>query len=272
MNYNALSHIGFIMDGNRRYAKKSNLELKEGYKAGMLQFYSILQWQVSQCIHTTTFFALSLDNAQKRKKEELIAIKNVITTLLEDPQFEKYCKEHKVEIRIKGRYSKDNQEVNEETVKFDREEIIKKSDMNKRELFDMKDQEEELIRNIQKRVKELNSSFDTPQFVVNIALFYDGQEEIAYATQQIAKEVKKGNINIEDITPQIIKEHIYFNDSNFPQVVVRTGQAPRISGFMLFSSAYSEIFFSQKMWPELTTQDLDEIMNWFNRQSRNFGK
>lgn len=260
-----ISHIGFIMDGNRRFAKKNNLPLKEGYEEGMLQFYKVVKWQVQQNIHTTTFFALSLDNSKKRKKEELQTIKSVITKLLENPKFEKFCFEHSIKIQIKGRYFQNNK-VNEEILKLDSKEI------NKKELFEMKKNEEELIRNVEKKVTQLNSSIQEPNFIVNIALFYDGQDEIAAACQKISKLVLNKELSIQDITPEIIKKHLYLNDSNSPEIIVRTGAAPRLSGFMLFDSAYSELYLTEKMWPELNEESLNGILEWFDSQNRNFGK
>ncbi len=255
------------MDGNRRFAKKNNLPLTEGYKKGMLQFYNILKWQVKNNIENTSFFALSLDNAHKRSKEELVTIKEVAKSLF-SPEFEEYCINNQVEIRIKGRYFKNNK-ANEKKIKFDKKSL---THSNKKELLELKNNETEFIEMIEKKAKNVNSKVSNPKFYSNIALFYDGQEEISSTCQEIVQAVLDKEIKIEDITPQLFKEKSYFNNSVSPQIIVRTGDAPRISGFMLFDSAYSELYLTRKLWPELDENLLNEILGWFTTLKRNFGK
>lgn len=255
------------MDGNRRFSKKNNLPLTQGYERGMLQFYNILKWQVKNNIETTSFFALSLDNAHKRTKEELTTIKEVAKSLF-SPEFEEYCINNNIEIRIKGRYFKNNI-VNEEKVKFDEKSLTYS---NKKELLELKNNETEFIEIIEEKAKNVNSKVSNPKFYSNIALFYDGQEEISSTCQEIVQAVLDKEIKIEDITPQLFKEKSYFNNSISPQIIVRTGDSPRISGFMLFDSAYSELYLTKKLWPELDEESLDEILKWFISLKRNFGK
>ena len=289
-----ISHIGFIMDGNRRFAKKNGISIQEGYRAGMLQFFTVLRWVVKHNISISTFFALSLDNAKQRESEELATIKDIVLTLLENKEFEEFCKEKSISIQLKGRYFKDNRvdiELLKEDEKKEQEVLdvysedctnsfstnsFKNSkgikEMNITQKYERYRNEEKLLKDVEERVKNLNESLNYVNYTVNIALFYDGQEEITRACQRISQMVKKGKLQSKDITSKTIKEYSYFNSTPPPQVIVRPGNAPRISGFMLFDLAYSEMYFTPKLWPELIEKDLDDIMTWFSSLKRNFGK
>lgn len=280
-----LNHIGFIMDGNRRYSKKNNLEYKEGYKQGMLQFFNILKWQVISDISTTSFFALSLDNSKKRNSKELETIKNLIVSLLEDPQFEYFCIENGVFVQVRGRYFLNNR-INKELLELDRVREEKNMNSLNKNIVTKKidvelsslgfESENELLESVEKKIIEfeekLFNKFEKPKYYVNIALFYDGVDEIITTTQKIAQKVKEEKLEINDINYELFTQYSYFSNTSAPQIIVRTGDAPRISGFLLFLSAYSELYFTKKLWPELTITDLDEIVTWFSSIQRNFGK
>ena len=273
------------MDGNRRYSKKYNLEYREGYKLGMLQFFKILQWQVASNIQTTSFFALSLDNSKKRSSNELETIKDLILSLLEDPQFEEFCIKNGVFIQIRGRYFKDNR-INTELVEQNRNKEEKNiSQINKTIISKKVDKEisalgfeneDDLLQSVEKKIIEfeekLFENFQTPNYYVNIALFYDGVDEIVTTTQRIAQKVKNNELQVEDISTETFFDLSYFSNTSPPQIIVRTGDAPRISGFMLALSAYSELYLTKQLWPELEENDLNNILLWYKQISRNFGK
>ena len=280
-----LHHIGFIMDGNRRFSKKNNLDYSKGYEKGMLKFFEIIQWQVKENIKTTSFFALSLDNSKKRNVKELQIIKDVISKLLENPLFEDFCVNNGVHINIRGRYFKDNS-INHTLLELDRrnssyentkfaDSLIKKKINNELNQLGFQD-EDELLNLVEEKIKEfelkLFEKYKNPPFIVNIALFYDGIDEIVTTTQKIAQKVKNDELNIEDISAQTFFDLSYFSNTSPPEIIVRTGDAPRISGFMLTLSAYSELYLTKQLWPELEEEDLNQIILWFNSIQRNFGK
>ncbi|MFT4244758.1 MAG: undecaprenyl diphosphate synthase family protein [Candidatus Woesearchaeota archaeon] len=280
-----LHHVGFIMDGNRRFSKKNNLDYSKGYEKGMLKFFEIIQWQVRKNIKTTSFFALSLDNSKKRNSKELETIKNLIISLLEDPLFEEFCIKNGVFVQIRGRYFTNNR-VNKELHKLDRKnEGLKQHNLSKNLISKKVDSqllalgfqsEDELLDLIEKKIIEFENKlfkeFKKPYFSVNIALFYDGVDEIITTTQRIALKVKEKELNIEDISTQTFFELSYFSNTSPPEIIVRTGDAPRISGFMLALSSYSELYFTKQLWPELEEKDLNNILLWYTNISRNFGK
>lgn len=238
-----LNHIGFIMDGNRRFAKKNNLTLKEAYKKGMEQFLDVINFQIQNKIKHTSFFALSTHNYSKRKKEELEPIAELVKEFFNQDEIEEFFLKNKIKISLRG-----NQKGLEE----------------KKEKLD--EEQKSFITTLEKRFDEFNSKLKNPKFFVHVALNYDGQEELVNAFNSLIEKRKK-DISIEDI-----KNNLYFNDVPSPDVIVRPGDAPRISGFLLFDSAYSEMYFSKKLWPELNDTDLENILKWFSNQQRNFGK
>lgn len=239
-----VNHIGWIMDGNRRYAKNKNISLKEGYKQGMEQFLNVLKFQISQDIRHTSFFALSTDNYKKRSEKELKPIVDLIKDFFEDKSIIDFFTQNNFNLTLRG----------------DIEKIEEKETMLKRS-------EKEFLGNLRKKFNQINENVTQPKFFAHIAINYDGHEELVHATKKIIEE----GITPEKITPSLLKEHLYFNDVKAPEIIVRPGNAPRTSGFLLFDSKYSEIYLTKKLWPELNQNDFKEILTWYSNQKRNFG-
>jgi len=235
------------MDGNRRYSKKNEISKKEGYKAGMEQFLNFVKYQVKYEIYETSFFALSVDNYDKRE-EDLKPIGELIRSFFVNDEFEKYFIENKIKICLKG----------------DLEDIERKDKLRGKSIF---------FGELKKRFDKYNLKIgDDFKFRVNIAINYDGHREIVQSFKDILKKIKNGQLNEEDICENTIKKNINFYDSVAPQIIVRPGDAPRTSGFMLWDSKYSEIYLTKKLWPELNEEDFIEIINWYKNIQRNFGK
>ncbi|MCA9486967.1 di-trans,poly-cis-decaprenylcistransferase [Candidatus Woesearchaeota archaeon] len=244
-----MEHLAFIMDGNRRFAKKNGLSLTRGYQKGMEQFLAMVALQVKYGIKETSFWALSTDNYQKRSTDEKQTIFSLMKSFLELKANEQFFKENGIFVRLVG----------------DIEGMQKQEKKNSlgNYLF---------LTEMVSRMKKWNLALGEIRFTVNIALNYGGQDEVLHAVKDIAKEVKKGNLLLEDIDEMCLKKHLYFNESKAPEVIVRSGDAPRLSGFMLWDCAYSEIYFTEKLWPELDEKDFLHILNWFAAQKRNFGQ
>lgn len=242
-----VNHIAFIMDGNRRYAKKQNLSPKEGYEKGLQKLIQFIALQVKYKIPITSFYGLSSDNYKKRSPEELEILFNLTKELYENEELNNFFKEHKIKVNLKGNV----------------DEIIKKEKKNPIR--------NKIITNMQKEFEKRNNSIGKSEFTVNIAINYKGQEEITHAVKEIAKKIESKELSIKSITPKTIKKHLFFTEEP-PEIIVRPGNAPRLSGFMLWDSEYSEIYLTKKLWPELSEVDLMQILNWFKEQNRNFGK
>lgn len=244
-----INHIAFIMDGNRRYSEKNKISMKEGYRKGMEKFLEFVNYQVLYKIKETTFFALSSDNYQKRPEKE----KNILAELCEffskNEQIEEYFLSNNVLINIRGDL-----------------ETVKKNEKNKSgRLINA-------IKALEKKLEEYNEKIKKPSFRVNICINYDGQEEIVNSVKKIIKKIQNEPKKLFKISAKTIKENLYVSNSPAPEVIVRTGNAPRLSGFLLWDSAYSEIYFTNKLWPELNRGDFESILSWYSNLNRNFGK
>lgn len=244
-----VKHIGFIMDGNRRYSVENGLKKSDGYKLGLNQFINFVKYQIKYGIFETSFFALSTDNYEKRGILEKKILYSLIKSFYEDKSLEEFFKLNKIQINIKGDL---------EEIKLNEKNLPKSERMFINELID--------------KFENWNKKLTRIKFKVNICLNYDGQREIVYAIQNICEKIVKGDIDVSDINEDIIKQNIYFNDSFAPEIIVRPGDAPRLSGFMLWDSKYSEIYLTKKLWPALTEEDFVEILDWYSRIKRNFGK
>lgn len=243
-----IQHIAFIMDGNRRFAKKQQLSKEEGYKSGANQLKKIISFQVKHSIYESSFWALSTEN-WKMRQEELNALspalKNLFST--QDKEFEEFCLKHHIALELIG----------------DIEEL-KTSPLCKEFSHE--------ISELETRVATYNTKISSPKFKVNLLLNYGGQQEIIRATKLLCQKVAEKKLSLEEITPQTFKQELYLATSPPPEIIVRPGDALRLSGFMSWDSAYSELYFTHKMWNELDEEELENILLWFSKQKRNFGK
>lgn len=238
------------MDGNRRYAVKNSLEKKVGYKLGMEQFLNFVKYQVKHNIYETSYYALSTENLKNRDSKELKIIGEIISNFFKEGEdIEKFFEENKIKIEIKG-------DINE----------LKK----KESLFSFN--ENKFITKLNDRFEKYNLKLNEIKFKVNICMNYGGQREIVDSFKKIIDQIEKNEIKKEDVNEDLIKKNIYFNSSPAPEIIVRPGDAPRISGFLLWDSQYSEIYLTKKFWPELDENDFLEIIEWYKKLKRNFGK
>ena len=105
----------------------------------------------------------------------------------------------------------------------------------------------------------------------NICLNYGGRDEMKRATQEIAKQVKQGTLEIEDITEELITKNLYSKDAPDPDLMIRTSGELRTSGFLLWQMAYTEFVFLDKLWPDFNEKDLDECIEIYQNRNRKFG-
>jgi len=240
-------HIAFIMDGNRRYAEKNNLTLKKGYNVGMDKFLEFVKLQVTYNIRTTSYFALSSENYIKRPKEEKEVLFDLIKIFSKNSENKSFFISNKIEIKLKGDISELKQK--EKIISFGKS----------------------FIEELENTINSWNKEIQNPKYFVNIALNYNGQKEIVNSVNKILSEINSGKLNENQIDEKIIKKYLWFNEKE-PEIIVRPGNAPRLSGFMLWDSAYSEIYLTEKLWPEMNKEDFENIILWYKNIKRNFGK
>ena len=224
-----LKNIAIIMDGNGRWAKKNNLQIKEGHARGVTALKEIVKESVNQNIESLTVYAFSTEN-WKRPKSEVKSINNLIVNSINNELDELI--EQKVKVRFFGEYS-DFGKKTYEKIKFAEE----KSFINK------------------------------PKLRLNVALGYGGKMDII----NIAREVSRLKINASDINDHTINELSQVPESNI-DLLIRTGGDTRISNFLLYQIAYSEIHFVKKLWPDYSKQDFKRNINKYFNSERRFGE
>jgi len=224
-----LKNIAIIMDGNGRWAKKNNLQIKEGHARGVSALKEIVKESVNQNIESLTVYAFSTEN-WKRPKSEVKAINNLIVNSINNELDELI--EQKVKIRFFGDYSNFGKKTYEK-IKFAEE----KSFINK------------------------------PKLRLNVALGYGGKMDII----NIAREVSRLKIKASDINDHTINELSQAPESNI-DLLIRTGGDTRISNFLLYQIAYSEIHFEKKLWPDYSKHDFKRNINKYFNSERRFGE
>ena len=224
-----LKNIAIIMDGNGRWAKKNNLQIKEGHTKGVSALKEIVKEAVNQNIESLTVYAFSTEN-WKRPKSEIKSINNLIVNSINN-ELEELI-EQKVKVRFFGDYS-DFGKKTYEKIKFAEE----KSFINK------------------------------PKLRLNVALGYGGKMDII----NIAREVSRLKIKASDINDHTINELSQVPESNI-DLLIRTGGDTRISNFLLYQIAYSEIHFVRKLWPDYSKKDFKRNINKYFNSERRFGE
>ena len=224
-----LKNIAIIMDGNGRWAKKNNLQIKEGHTRGVSVLKEIVKESVNQNIESLTVYAFSTEN-WKRPKSEVKAINNLIVNSINNELDELI--EQNVKVRFFGDYSNFGKKTYEK-IKFAEE----KSFSNK------------------------------PKLRLNIALGYGGKMDII----NIAREVSRLKIKASDINDHTINELSQVPEPSI-DLLIRTGGDTRISNFLLYQIAYSEIHFVRKLWPDYSKKDFKRNINKYFNSERRFGE
>ena len=232
-----INHVGIILDGNRRFAKQLMKRPWEGHKYGLLKSIEVIRWVCEAGIKHMTAYALSLENIKTRPKRELSMILRYI-----GKEADNICKDksHVVhEFNVKVRF-------------IGRTNILP----------------EKLQEKI-KSVEKLTSKYTG--HVLNVAVAYGGQQEIVDAVKNILKKGLKGIIKPSDMNEEIMRHHLWTNGQPEPDLIIRTGGEKRLSNFLPFQSAYSELFFLDRKWPEFTKEDFDSVLDEYAKRQRRFG-
>ncbi len=228
-------HIGLIVDGNRRWAKKRNLDVNFGHLVGYENLKKRLFDFFDAGIHYLSLYLLSLENVKRRSSDELNYIYQIMIQAVDTVVNESIVKEDKVRFNIVGKLS-----------------MLP---------LDVRKKLEELI--------EFTKSHD--QNFINLCIMYDGHEEIVDAIKSIIKD----QINPEEINTNLIKGYLYEGRGNFPDLdyIIRTGMedGARISGFLLWDSSYAEFKFRKELWPDYNKEMVLEDLIDYTKRSRRMG-
>jgi undecaprenyl diphosphate synthase len=226
-------HIAVIMDGNGRWAKKRGMPRKAGHAAGAETFRRIATYSKDIGVKYFTVYAFSTEN-WKRPQEEVDALMNL---------FRKYLKEAI--------------------------EDMAKNNVAVRVIGDLRVLPED-IRQLIQECDTAAAKLDNPAYAT-LCINYGGRDEIKNAVCAIAQKVKDGELAPEEITEDTITGHLYTADMPDPDLIIRPSGEIRISNFLLWQSAYSEYYFTDVLWPDFKTEDLDEAITSFWQRQRRFG-
>ena len=228
---NLPEHIAIIMDGNRRWAKENKLDTASGHKEGAENLKRIAKFANKIGIKYLTVYAFSTEN-WKRTKEEVGAIMKLLKFYILD-FFKSY--DNNIKVRVIGRTDDLPKDIYSE------------------------------IKKVEEKTK------NNTGLVLNIAFNYGGRDEITTATKKIAEKVKNGELNIEDITEELISNNLYTAGQPDPDLLIRTSGEERISNFLTWQISYSEFVFTDKYWPAFSNQDLLETIAIYQKRTRRFG-
>ena len=230
---NMPKHIAIIMDGNRRYSKlQENMDVNRGHELGVDTLEKVLDWSIDLGIQVVTAYAFSTENFN-RPKEEVDGLMKLLRNYM------KTCLKTATKNRMSVRVIGDKSRLDED---------------------------------IQKRIVELeNLTRDYEGIHLQIAINYGGRDEIRRCIRTLADKVNTGELLSEEITEDVISNHLDTSGIPDPDLLIRTCNELRISNFLLWQLAYSELYFTEVAWPDFDKSELMKAIESFNGRSRKYG-
>ncbi len=226
-------HIAIIMDGNNRYGKANDLAKGQGHVAGKDALDPIVEYCVETGIEVLTVFAFSSENWQRPPSEVALLMQLLSSTIYEQiPRMNEY--------RIRLRFIGDRSQLSDS------------------------------LQALMADAEEKTAEFEAMTLV--IAISYGGQWDIANAAKQLAKQVQTGQLRAEEVSKELLGEYVQLADAPAVDMLIRTGGEYRISNFLLWQSAYAELFFTQTLWPNFGAEELSTMVTEFAQRQRRFGK
>ncbi len=224
-------HIGFIMDGNGRWAKKRNLPRKAGHREGAETFRRIVKYCKKIGIKYVTFYAFSTEN-WKRPEDEVNALMKLFDGYLDEVK--EYTKEN-IRLIFLGDKSAFSSEMAQKMVD----------------------------------IEEYSKNFDS--MTLMLAMNYGGRDDIVYASRKLADMVAKKEITVNDIDEKMLSAMLYTKGLPDVDLLIRPSGEMRISNFLIWQSAYAELYFTDVLWPDFSSKELDKAIEEYASRNRRFG-
>ena len=226
------THIAIIMDGNRRWAKAKGMPTALGHKQGAETLEKIVRHANKIGLKYLTVYAFSTEN-WKRAEDEVKSLMILFQAYID--KYSKIADSENIKVQFLGDLT----------------------------AFTSK---------MQKGIQDcIDRTKNNTGVTFNIALNYGGRLEIIDAVKKIAKKVKDGEYNIEDIDEKLISENLYTKNIPDPDLLIRTSGEMRTSNFLPWQLVYSEFLFIEKNWPDFSEEDLDNAIIEYNKRTRKFG-
>ena len=228
-------HVAIIMDGNRRYSKlQGNIDVVKGHEIGVDTLEKVLDWSIELGIEIITVYAFSTENF-KRPEHEVEGLMNLFVKNFK--RLVDHEKIHRNEVKVK---------------------VVGRTDLIP-----------ESVREAIKEAEDATAHYDKRLF--NIAIGYDGRLEIIDSIKKIIKQVEAGEITVDDVDEDLVSKNLYTEGLADPNLIIRTSGEERLSGFLLWQSSYSELYFCETLWPELRKVDFIRAIRSYQERERRFG-
>ena len=228
-------HISIIMDGNRRFAWAHSMESGQGHSAGKERLKEVMKWVLDLDIPFLTVYALSSENLSNRTEEEIEILFDLYVQGLNEISVDPLIHENGVRVKAVGRL----------------------------------DMLPERVRNAISKAEGVTSEYKN--FTFTVCLAYGGREEIIDAVKSLAKDHANGDLEIGSIDANAISSRLYTSELPDPDLVIRTSGEERISNFLLWQIAYSELYFTDIHWPSFSRQDLYWAIEDYVARGRRYG-
>ena len=230
-----VNHLAIIMDGNRRFAWSKALKTDLGHKMGKMKLEQVLDWVLELEIHYFTVYALSTENLN-RPAHELEGLFNLYIEGLKDIAEDERIHENRVRVQIIGK-----------------RELLPKS-----------------VNEAITYAEEKTSGYENYTFTVCLA--YGSREEMLGAIKSIAKDHSAGELELDSIDEAEVSRRLYTAEMPDPDLVIRTSGEERISNFLLWQMAYSELYFTDVYWPSFSKKELLKAIQTYQARKRRFGE
>ena len=225
-------HIGVILDGNGRWAKKRGLPRSLGHRAGADTLKKISEYCAAIGVGCMTAYVFSTEN-WSRPKDEVDYLMKLLYEYLSDAQ--RALAGKKTQIKVIGNLDMLNDELRAKIVE----------------------------------VEEMTA--DREGMRLNLAISYGGRDEIRSAVKKIARDVAAGKLSAEDITEEIISQNMFTAPFPDPDIIIRPSGEQRLSNFMLWQAAYAEFWYDDICWPDFSERDVDRVILDYQKRSRRYG-
>ena len=227
-----IKHLACIMDGNRRWAMRQGLASWVGHKKGLDAVNRVIDFCLEKKIAYLSLYAFSIENLQRSQSEQRYLFEVLAQEALQDIEL---FKRKDISIRFLGDHT----------------------------LFPAS------VRPVCTKIEQETAAGTALQ--VNFLLCYGGRQEIVDAAKRIACQVARGELDSESITTDVFETFLWASGIPFPDLIIRTGGQQRLSNFLLFQCAYSELYFLDCFWPDISYNDLESAHIYFNMCRKNFG-
>ncbi len=228
-------HLGIITDGNRRYAAQKGMDPNDGHVKGKDKLEEVLQWCMDIGIKIVTVYGFSTENFKRNKKEVDFLFK-LINRSLENLMVDERVRRNGMRVKVIGEFGR--------LPRY-------------------------LVETI-KKTEKFTSQFSN--FRLNLAIGYGGREEIINGIKKVVRDVMDGKITVDDITEEKFRDYLYDSSLPDPDLILRTSGEERVSNFLLWQGAYSELYFTEVNWPSLRKIDFLRAIYSYQQRQRRFGK